>query len=395
MKNLKIILKQFTKFGIVGIINTISSGIFYYIIIFFKINYILATTIAYILSSIIGFILNKNWVFNAKSKENKSFLKYIIIYGSSYLLNIGLMYTLVDIIGISEKISPLLVLLITIPYNYLFSRYWIFKNKKKKIFKTYKNHTFSICAYKESKYLEECIISLKNQTIKSNIIICTSTPNKYIENLANKYKLKYYIKNGKSDIQDDWNFAINKCKTDLVTVAHQDDIYNEKYLENIISNYTGKELMIFTEQYYYKNNKVIKDKNTFIKKILKIPLRFKILSNFIFLRKLTLAFGNTINCPSVTYNIKLLKLPIFTSNLKFSLDWDTFLKIYSKKGKISYIPKPLINFRIHEEATSNSFIKDKKRYDEDVIMFKKFWPSFIVKIIMKFYIKCYKVYEKK
>ena len=48
------------------------------------------------------------------------------------------------------------------------------------------NHTFAICAYKESQYLEECIQSLKKQTVKSNIIMCTSTPNDYIKDLAKK-----------------------------------------------------------------------------------------------------------------------------------------------------------------------------------------------------------------
>ena len=59
----------------------------------------------------------------------------------------------------------------------------------------YKNHTFAICAYKESKYLEECIISLKNQTVQSNIIISTSTPNEYITNIANKYNLQILCTN--------------------------------------------------------------------------------------------------------------------------------------------------------------------------------------------------------
>ena len=41
-------------------------------------------------------------------------------------------------------------------------------------------HTFAICAYKESVYLETCIRSLKEQTIESNIIMVTSTPNEYL-----------------------------------------------------------------------------------------------------------------------------------------------------------------------------------------------------------------------
>ena len=48
---------QFIKFGIVGCINTFSSWFFYYSLLFLKVHYLLATTIAYFLSSIVGFLL--------------------------------------------------------------------------------------------------------------------------------------------------------------------------------------------------------------------------------------------------------------------------------------------------------------------------------------------------
>ena len=59
--------------------------------------------------------------------------------------------------------------------------------------KKMKDHTFAVCAYQESPYLEECIKSLKKQTIKSNILIATSTPNDYIKGIADKYTIPYYI----------------------------------------------------------------------------------------------------------------------------------------------------------------------------------------------------------
>ena len=49
---------------------------------------------------------------------------------------------------------------------------------------TARDHTFVICAYKESKYLKNCIRSLENQTVKSHILIATSTGNAYIRGLA-------------------------------------------------------------------------------------------------------------------------------------------------------------------------------------------------------------------
>ena len=54
-------------------------------------------------------------------------------------------------------------------------------------------HTFVICAYKESPFLEKCILSLKKQIVESSIIIITSTPNAYISKMADKYDIPLYI----------------------------------------------------------------------------------------------------------------------------------------------------------------------------------------------------------
>ena len=80
--------------------------------------------------------------------------------------------------------------------------------------------------------------------------------------------------------------------------------------------------------------------------------------------------------------------------MKFGLDWDTFLKIYRMKGKIRYIPLKLMSFRISDEATTKSCMNNDLRVKEDTIMFSKFWPKKMVKLIMKFYVKCYEVYDE-
>ena len=49
------------------------------------------------------------------------------------------------------------------------------------------SHTFAICAYRESPYLEECIRSVLNQSMKTSVIITTSTPNHHIRSIAEKY----------------------------------------------------------------------------------------------------------------------------------------------------------------------------------------------------------------
>ena len=121
-------------------------------------------------------------------------------------------------------------------------------------------HTFVVCAYKESPYLENCLKSLKNQTVKSSIIMTTSTPNVFIKSLAEKYEVPLWIREGKSDIRDDWNFAYNKANSKYVTIAHQDDVYHEDYVKCLLDKVSNHQngLMYFSDYLPIKNEQIVK-----------------------------------------------------------------------------------------------------------------------------------------
>lgn len=260
----------------------------------------------------------------------------------------------------------------------------------------FQNHTFVICAYKESPYLEECIKSVLNQTVKSNIIMSTSTSNEYIENLAKKYNLQLFVNTGKSGIGQDWNFGISNTKTDYVTVAHQDDIYKENYLEEIVKYLNkGKDFVIaFSDYREIKKNKEINlTKNLKLKKILLSPL--KIFPKSIFIKRRVLSFGCSICCPSVTVNTKIVGKEPYKTDLKCDLDWDTWYQMTKFKGNFLYISKELMDHRIHEGSETSNLIENNTRLEEDLIMFSKFWPKPIAKLLMKFYSKAIDTNEVK
>ena len=250
----------------------------------------------------------------------------------------------------------------------------------------YTNHTFVICAYKESKYLEECIKSVLNQTVKSNVIMSTSTPNDFIRNMADKYNIPLFINTGDKGIGQDWNFAVSNVKTDYVTVAHQDDIYKELYLEKITDKLEkGSNFVIaFTDYREIKNGQEIKlTKNLRIKKILLFPLKFFRKSKFA--KWFSLAFGSSICCPSVTINKKITGDNPYKTELKCDLDWDTWTKMAKYKEGFLYINKELMNHRIHEESETSNLIENNIRLAEDAFMLEKLWPKTFAKFIMKFY----------
>ena len=258
------------------------------------------------------------------------------------------------------------------------------------------NHTFVICAYKVNPFLKYCIKSLKNQTVKPNIIMVTSTPNSYIERLSNKYSIPLMIRIGKSNIRDDWNFAYDNANTEWVTVAHQDDIYSKYYLENLLKKVNNRnDILAVTTDYLPidEYNFPKRDINCIIRKILRFPLKYSLFAKREFWKRAILSLGNSICCPTVTYNKSKLRDDFFTSELKYNIDWDTFLKISSIKGEFAYIDKPLVYYRISDLSTSKKYINNSIRKKEDTYMFSKFWPQPIVNIIMSFYTLSYNNYR--
>lgn len=248
------------------------------------------------------------------------------------------------------------------------------------------NHTFVICAYKESEYLEEVINSLLKQTLKSNIMISTSTPNDYINKIAKKYDLEVFVNNGKTGIGADWNFAVSKAKTKYVTLAHQDDLYDSLYTEEVYNsvNKNSDMIMAFTNHKEIRNGKVVKKNiNLIIKSIMTFPIT--IFKRLKFFKKLILSFGNPISCPSVCLNTEVVGNRPFREDMNSNIDWGTWLDFANKKGSFVYLKKILVFHRVHSNSTTSECINENKRVKEDYEMFCRIWPKWFAKFIMIFY----------
>ena len=252
----------------------------------------------------------------------------------------------------------------------------------------YNKHTFAICAYKESEYLEECIKSLRRQTIKSRIIVATSTPNEHIKSLCEKYDLPLYINDGEKGITNDWNFAYSKANTKYITIAHQDDLYNKKYLEILLKKARSvkKPLILFTDYYEIRNGEEVQtNKLLKIKRLMLWPLRFKMFWNSRFVRRRILSLGSPICCPSVTFVKDNIMNPVFLNNFRTNEDWEAWERISKLKGAFVYCKEPLTYHRIHNESETSAAIAESGRSSEDYIMYRKFWISPIAKLLTKLY----------
>ncbi len=254
-------------------------------------------------------------------------------------------------------------------------------------------HTFVICAYKKSAYLEECIKSLLGQSVKSNIIMVSSTPNEHIEAMAKKHDIKLYINEGVSGIGPDWNFGLSKTTTKYVTIAHQDDVYAPDYLKEclVAAGMAKAPIITFTDYSELRNGEPV-DRNTLlaVKRLMLFPLQLRLgakrlFARSVFVRRRILSMGNPICCPSVMYNMDMMKGKVFNETMGSNLDWETWEKLSRYKGSFVYCHKKLTFHRIHESSTTSKFIEENNRSKEDYEMFCKFWPKWIARLILRWY----------
>ena len=256
---------------------------------------------------------------------------------------------------------------------------------------TPKDHVFALCAYGKSEYLEDCIVSLEKQSCQSSIILCTATPSNYLDEIADRHHLQVYVNSGPHGIAEDWNFAYAQANVLLVTLAHQDDVYDPDYLGRILDglNRVKKPLIAFTDYYELRNgDKIFADgnRNLRIKELALIPLRLTALQKSRWVRRRVLSICDPICCPSVTYVKENLPSVLFESHFASDLDWQAWEKLSKLQGSFCYIHEPMMGHRIHEASTTTKVIGDDNgRSSEDLEMYLKFWPRPVAQMLNRFY----------
>jgi dolichol-phosphate mannosyltransferase len=129
-KLLSIIRSDLFLYLIVGGLATIVewSG-FWVFFNMLQIQYLLATALAFVFSTFANWAFGRLLVF--RGKQNQSLLKELVsIYLTSIgglLLNLGIMYVMVDHLGFWEMLAKIAATVIVFSYNYLIRKKLIYK----------------------------------------------------------------------------------------------------------------------------------------------------------------------------------------------------------------------------------------------------------------------------
>lgn len=123
-------LWQFFKFGLVGCSNSAVTLLVYYACIWILGTefYLLGQTIGYIAAVINSFFWNSRYVFNdIQVNKIHVFVKMCLCNVVIYVMQMLFLYCFVDMMSVSEKIAPVIAILITLPVNFILNKVFAFK----------------------------------------------------------------------------------------------------------------------------------------------------------------------------------------------------------------------------------------------------------------------------
>lgn len=252
-------------------------------------------------------------------------------------------------------------------------------------------HTFVILAYRESPYLEACIASILNQSVTSQVVIATSTPNDFIQDLASRHGLPVRINENGGSIGKDWNFGLECASTKYVTLAHQDDVYGHRFAEQCLAaarrHDNHKPLIVFTASTTYTDDQAVAiPLKNMLRWLLVFPFHLKRCISSARVRKSILLFSNSISCPGVCYVKDNLSTFHFDELPKYVLDWKAWFDMSQMNGSFVYVPEALHIHREHaKSATSTCPIAELQHEERTLLtaMWGNRWMPAIISTLLR------------
>ncbi|HTX49813.1 MAG TPA: glycosyltransferase [Caulobacteraceae bacterium] len=250
-----------------------------------------------------------------------------------------------------------------------------------------RDHAFVVLAYRESPFLAGCLDSLAAQTVKSRLVVATSTPNDAIAEAAAAHGVEVIVNPVREAIASDFNFGLRASGARLVTLAHQDDTYAPDFLERTLAEFAAHDGALCFTSYVEIDDagRPIRSKVSVAKHAIEgLTLGARHVLRGARLRAF-LSLGNALPCSSVTYDLARLGDFAFSVDFVSNLDWDAWWRLQAAGHTFLRAPYPLVGRRHNDLAETARRLRDGTRRTEDLVMFRRAWPSPLAEIIAAAY----------
>ena len=90
---------QFLRYAVVGLASNLLLYLAYLGLTQLGVGYKTAMTILYLTGVCLTFAFNRNWTFKHQGHYTRSFIAYVAVYAFGYVLNLAVLFLLVDRLG--------------------------------------------------------------------------------------------------------------------------------------------------------------------------------------------------------------------------------------------------------------------------------------------------------
>ena len=124
--------KELISYLIFGVLTTVVNIVVYYVFnTWLQVNYLVSNAIAWIASVLFAYITNRKYVFESKNTSMfNELVKFIGARLSTGIMDMILMWLLVDVLSMNSMVSKIVVNVLVIVLNYVLSKVFVFKKEE-------------------------------------------------------------------------------------------------------------------------------------------------------------------------------------------------------------------------------------------------------------------------
>jgi hypothetical protein len=255
-------------------------------------------------------------------------------------------------------------------------------------------HQFVVLAYGDSPFLPECLASVCEGQGGSSVLLATSTPSAYITEHARARAIEVRVGQSGRGIAADWNFGLESSSGEIVTFAHQDDVYYPGFAELTCTMFetcpTASLCFTDYEELGEEGDPLPVGRLLHVKRLLcRLSFGRGTVLGRTPRRALLLALGNAISGSAASFNMRVLEEFRFSEDFSMNLDWEAWWRLHLQENAFCYAPKVVMGHRIHSGSTTSSSLRNGRRSLEDQRMFEAIWPKPVARTIRALYMLGY------
>ena len=118
---------QLTRYALVGLAVNLAIYMLYLLVTKFGMGHKTAMTALYVLGVLLTFTFNRNWSFSHDGEIPAALVRFIVAYLSGYLINIAILFWLVDVRGLPHQWVQGVMIFSLAVYLFLLQKLWVFR----------------------------------------------------------------------------------------------------------------------------------------------------------------------------------------------------------------------------------------------------------------------------